>query len=184
MAAAFQRATSIGLSASAAEFGAGVEPASADIPVAAHRRLAGAAGRSMPDLLDVARRARRGSVARSFEPGAQPRRACPGVVARMRRGADDCHCLGLLQRRLCHRQDGEAQSRHPDRGAWRPAILRLPGPPHLQFLRRVPARRFAAICDVACGVRRSQPMRAPHGACARGAAVRAPSLFRRDGSRV
>src|SRR6516162_3028166 len=43
----------------------------------------------------------------------------------------------------------------------------------------MPARRIAEICDVAGGGQRVQRVRAPDGARAWGAALRAPGLFRR-----
>ncbi len=49
----------------------------------------------------------------------------------------------LLQRRLCRRGDGQAQPHHPDRGAPRSAVFRLPGRAHLYLFRRLPARRVA-----------------------------------------
>src|SRR5436190_5376148 len=44
----------------------------------------------------------------------------------------------------------------------------------------MPARRLAASGNLAFRVQWSRPVRARHGACPRGAAVRAPGLFRRN----
>ena len=57
------------LSASVPELAAGAEPATAEASVAADRRLAGPAGGPMPDLFDLARRARQRRMASPFEPG-------------------------------------------------------------------------------------------------------------------
>src|SRR6516162_2769315 len=54
--------------------------------------------------------------------------------------------------------------------------------PHLQFLRRMPTRRVAAIDDVACRLQRGRSLRPANGAGAWDATIRASSLFRRNRS--
>src|SRR6516225_4675637 len=95
----------------------------------------------------------------------------------MRCRADGGGRVGLLQRSLCRRKNGEAQSHCPDRRAQRPSVLWLSNPSRIQFLRRMPARGVAKIRDLAGGVRRVQRVRAPYGARARGATIRASGLF-------
>src|SRR6516165_5509594 len=99
----------------------------------------------------------------------------------MRRRADGRDRVGLLQWQFCGREDGEAQSGHPDRRARGSAILRMPGPSYLQFLRRVPAERSATGDNLADRIRRVPPLRAANGVRARRAAFGAAGLFRWNG---
>ena len=122
------------LSASATELATGAETRHRRSSVAADRRPAGPAGGPVPDLFDLARRARQRCMARPFEPGSDSGRARPRVVAGLRRGAHRRDRLGLLQRQLCNRKDGEIQSHCPDGRPRGQAILWLSAPPHLQLL--------------------------------------------------
>ena len=122
------------LSASASEIAAGAEPATAEVLL---RRIADLPARPGEQcLIFLTSHGERGSgvwLARSNR-ALTPDEPRPRIVARLQRGAHGRHRLGLLQRQLCSRQNGETQSRRPDRRPRRPAILRLPGSPHLQLL--------------------------------------------------
>ena len=87
---------------------------------------------------------------------------------------------GCYSRRLCPRRDGQAQPRHYDRRARRPAVLWLPGRAHLYVFRPVPAGGAAEIRELARRFFRDQAMRRPDGARSRRTAIRAAILFRKD----
>ncbi len=112
-----------------------------------------------------------------------PAELAQSPVGPLRGGADGGRRFGLLHRRLCRRRDGQAQPDHPDRGAARPALLRLPGRADLCRLRSMPARRSAESGRLAGGFWPDQKLRQPNGARAGRAAIRTAGLFRPGGRR-
>ena len=162
------------LSASAAELGAGVEPAAAELLL---RRIADLPARPGDRcLIFLTSHGERGAglwLARSN------RALTPDELARaLSRGCAAVPTVVIVS--ACYSGSfATGKMAKPNRviltaARGGPAILRLSGPPHLQFLRRVPARRLAAIGDLACGVRRSQPVRSRAWSMPSGCGRRSP----------